>query len=362
MLEKQKARKDSALEQWSILSSTEPKIVINAGCGTGKTTILTKMAAKRMCENMAVITFTNAAADEIKDRLPNSKCFIGTIHKFSIQEIAKMELIYGFKSSLLKRTQIIKLLRKFIRQYELDPVPQLIEECISFITDHQQYIKENPNYPSFFNQVFNDYSDYKKQINAYDLTDAPEYLLQKIKEYDYNIQLDVLMIDEAQDLSLEQYELFNIINADFKFVIGDPKQSIYRFRGADGFIFDKLQQDGFALYNLTYNYRSYQEILDFANSGLTAIKGCGGEVNPPLLDFLLTEPQILCRTNYEVQRLLKKYPKVMTIHQSKGLEFDNVILVDFNKISDEDEAVYYVGLTRAKKGLLVTDFKTLLLT
>ena len=71
--------------------------------------------------------------------------------------------------------------------------------------------------------------------------------------------------------------------------------------------------------------------------------------------------QVLCRTNFEAKTLQKLGLKnAMTIHQAKGLEFKNVLLVDFEVQNEEDKNVAYVGLTRAKDKLIVSHYETLL--
>ena len=83
--------------------------------------------------------------------------------------------------------------------------------------------------------------------------------------YDKNIEnIDALFVDEFQDVDDIQLELFERVQAEKKFYIGDPQQSIYIFRGATEDVMNKLK--GFKLYNLDINYRSNQEIIDFASS------------------------------------------------------------------------------------------------
>ena len=156
--------------------------------------------------------------------------------------------------------------------------------------------------------------------------------------------------------------------------------------------------DNSQLYKLKYNYRSYQEIIDYANtvykvildqlanemtdlvisnvakkepSGITCVRGEGGyvylsdrygrhlefhkdKVSRVDRDYIFStmlarKPMILCRTNKQVAALNSMgYFDCSTVHQAKGLEYDNVIVVD-NVIKDEESLnVAYVALTRAK--------------
>ena len=179
--------------------------------------------------------------------------------------------------------------------------------------------------------------------------------------------------------------------------------SIYTFRGACGEVFEKL--DGFQLYKLKCNYRSYQEIIDYAttvymellektqeeqdcyiseimfsrDSHIKCARGNGGEVyiiNPfgrvaqfgnhrtslkafDLFNrFMKLQPMILCRTNKQVKYVQSLgYFNVDTVHQAKGLEYKNVITLDSTINSLEDLNVAYVSMTRAEDGLLVINWQ-----
>lgn len=183
---------------------------------------------------------------------------------------------------------------------------------------------------------------------------------------------------------------------------------IYEFRGADGEVFNKLGE-GFDIYKLKYNYRSYQEIINYATtvyeeldghlwgdcyisqhdwcdySSIRCERGEGGIViviNPfkkgfqvvqgnnvkPLqtpiqavYDFLKQyNPMILCRTNKQVKSIQELgWINTTTIHQAKGLEYDNVVVVDTAIKDSEDLNVAYVAMTRARNGLLVIPWPVL---
>lgn len=82
-----------------------------------------------------------------------------------------------------------------------------------------------------------------------------------------------------------------------------------------------------------------------------------------LLKSFLEDPStyILCRSNKQVKKMQSLgFEKVSTIHQAKGLEYDNVVLIDFPITSKEELNVAYVGMTRAKNKLLLVDFEALL--
>ena len=178
--------------------------------------------------------------------------------------------------------------------------------------------------------------------------------------------------------------------------------SIYIFRSADGEVFNKL--DNFELFKLRYNYRSYQEIIDYATtvyeenidwpsgcitdidftrmSKVMCSRGYGGVVSiinaygdcvqftsdeknvEVTIDDILNDmfssaentPMILCRTNKQVRALQDLgIVNVSTVHQAKGLEYDKVIVVDMEIKEVEDLNVAYVALTRARNKLSVVN-------
>ena len=132
------------------------------------------------------------------------------------------------------------------------------------------------------------------------------------------------------------------------------------FRGADGFVFEKFIKNNYKQYILNKNYRSYQEILDYAGASLVAAKGSGGRIFENCDEAIQTSPRILCRSNQEVQKIQKIYDNVSTIHAAKGLEYDNVIVIPFDLNNEEEKNIYYVALTRAKNGIGVFSLKEVL--
>ena len=117
-----------------------------------------------------------------------------------------------------------------------------------------------------FKALENAYIEYKRDNNLYDYTDYPLYLHDVLSVYHDKIYgIDALFVDEFQDVDEVQLEIFNEVQTNKKFYCGDPRQSIFLFRGADGEVFNKLRNQ-FTNYHLRYNYRSYQCIINYANT------------------------------------------------------------------------------------------------
>lgn len=249
------------------------------------------------------------------------------------------------------------------------------------------------------------YIRYKREQILYDFTDYPLYLFNVLNTFDESINnIDALFVDEYQDVDEIQYELFKKVNSSKKFFVGDQWQSIYAFRGADGEVFQKTTD--FEQYKLKYNYRSYQEIINYAttvyqtlttkaqlgdgcyisevmysyDSDISCARGKGGEItviNPygrcmrldqngigrisniidVFKDFISERAMILCRTNKQVKAINDGgYYETSTVHQAKGLEYDNVIVIDTTITSTEDLNIAYVAMTRAKNRLMVINW------
>lgn len=348
-------------EQQSIIESEETNIIINAGPGTGKTHTLIGAVNYYMQNNpdakVAMITFTNNAADEMRKRLSVKPQFVGTIHSFAYYELMYLAEKENFRVRILQESQIAQIVKHLVREATSKRRYNeafLEKNCYLYILNPNEFSKQN-DVLSIYRDVERLYEEYKRKSDLYDFRDTPRYLLNKLKYYNQLLPYDKIYVDEVQDIDEEQFELILHCKGE-KFAIGDPKQSIYMFRGASKEVFDKFEINGFSLYNLKYNYRSKQEIIDFARTGLIAERGRGGKV---LYDesIFRYNPMILCRTNKEVEEIQKYYPYACTIHASKGLQFHSVLVPKFAFINgEEDENVWFVACTRAEDNLGVMSF------
>ena len=393
-------------KQLAAINSPEPQVVVVASPGSGKTLTMISAVKKYLEENkdksVVAITFTKKAAEDIQSKIfvSNQKLSIATIHSWSLSELNKLSMKYQFRVKILAEEKIRKILKPFMEEYKVHE--KLEDSCYMYMMGTM-----NPdlhqNVRAKFDAIFKKYADYKKSRYLYDFTDLPMYLNDILVEYKETINIGGLFVDEFQDVDPTQLEVFDKVVADKKFFIGDPDQAIYIFRGATKEVFNKLKD--FKMYKLNDSYRSYQPILDLAScfkkqveekwwinkttyhytDDMKAIRGNGkgecqmyfdrrgrfsdmiiaGPTIAPkdlLIEQLENNPyQVLCRTNIEAKTLQKLGLKnAMTIHQAKGLEFKNVMLVDFEVQNEEDKNVAYVGLTRAKDRLIVSHYETLL--
>jgi superfamily I DNA/RNA helicase len=185
-----------------------------------------------------------------------------------------------------------------------------------------------------------------------------------------------VLIDEVQDLNPEEMDVAISLVGDKIFAVGDPYQSIYGFQGAMGpKVAILLQRMGCKKHEIHNNYRSHQSIVDRLNriydrklvsrgikdTGLTSIL-CRTNDDVFLVSDYLKKENIPHNLRLSVEHYDSKEKAilggdnlwVMTIHQSKGLEFDKVVLFSWYPDIDQEEEmrVYYVSVARASKSFI----------
>lgn len=393
-------------EQLSAINAAENKIVVIAPPGSGKTHTMVgaieHFIKTTSPTKVVAITFTKKAAEELKSRLfaIDNVLHVATIHSWSLAKLNELSVKHKFRVKLLEELQIMEILKPFMDEYNIAVRSRY--SCYYHVMGNI-----NPDLDirikAKFDAIREKYIKYKRDRHLYDFTDLPLYLKVKLEDYNEFIEADGLFVDEFQDVDPDQLEVFNRVVAAKKFYIGDPDQSIYLFRGATQEIFSKIKD--FTVYKLSINYRSYQPIVDFASSfklgakddtsitdavytPLGIIRTIRGE-NPnkdftvmisyrskmrnPIDGTLISAKsflqdqlekvhyQVLCRTNREAKELIEfGLTNAMTIHQAKGLEFKNVLVVDFMVQSEEDINIAYVALTRAEDKLVVANYDNLI--
>ena len=280
----------------AVLHNKGPLLVL-AGAGSGKTRVLTTSIANLIenenvdPRNILAITFTNKAANEMKERVAEllkmdvSHLWIGTFHSICAR-ILRMNIDkIGFTSNFTiydtndQRTLIKELINEL--GYKDDITPRDAANVISTLKNKSISPKEFLAIDGYYknkNEYFEIYRLYEKrkfEYNALDFDDLIEKVLELFTKdkgtLDYYQQkFEYVFVDEYQDTNASQYELVKYF-AGFHnnvFVVGDIDQSIYSFRGADISNILNFEND-FAdakLIKLEQNYRSTSNILNTANA------------------------------------------------------------------------------------------------
>lgn len=384
--------KYNELQQLAI-DSTAPKVLVTAPAGSGKTSTLVgaiqKYAEENPFDRIVAITFTKKAALELQSRTFGLKVDSSTIHSWSLKELNRLGVKHKFKVSILQDDQIQEILQVLSRKcgyYSMNFYLLFAYVMGNYNIDVAQSTKMK------YEKVLKTYIQYKRENHLYDFTDLPLYLFDMLNKYDEEIEtIDALFVDEFQDVDDVQAQIFTKVKAKKYFYIGDEQQSIYIFRGAGPQNLKNLVD--FERHTLKINYRSYQGIIDYANTmrdgGMIsdtirtqpcdiecartdedgevyvineyeecydAVHGRMVSLMSTLTAFLLKKPYILCRSNKQVKAIESLgYRNVSTIHQAKGLEYTNVIVTDMELNSDEEINIAYVACTRAQNGLLICD-------
>ena len=381
--------------QQEIVNSNEPRIIVEAGGGAGKTRTLIERIKRLLNDgvpacNIVAITFTNMAAEEMKERLIDvpgiGDCFIGTIHSFANKIFKNSNENYQLFTEEIQDQFMNVLISLYAKHLSMDKyliykdtkkkidMGILEEGELSIIlTSGELYelrvflgeITDN-SYPQNVNTLCK-----KHNIITFD------ELLKRTAEYfkSINGKIEYLFVDEYQDIGPLEKKFFIALNADNYFYIGDEKQAIYAFKGGNvSYFINLMKSDKWKTYYLNNNYRCGEKIIDIANEVIVqaddilnvrskCMSGKQGEVkidSKYKIDLYLRNIKdyknwfLLVRTNKDLVKLENKLidlkvpyvsfrkgemtlnemrqcmaedkVKLLTIHTSKGLESPNVLL------------------------------------
>lgn len=272
-------------------------LLILAGAGSGKTSVLTKRVAYLIKErnvspkNIVAITFTNKAAKEMKERIIKEvgkegyDIQISTFHSFGLRIIKENYEKLGYEKNftIIDSDDSLTVVKKILKEMGIDTTrfnPKFIKNQISsckneMVTPEKYKNLVNDELSDITYKVYKKYQDTLLRNNSLDFDDLlikPIELFNKYNEVLENYQelFKYVFIDEYQDTNEAQYILSKMISAKYKniCVVGDDAQSIYSWRGANFkniLNFEKDYQNAKVIL-LEQNYRSTKTILNAANS------------------------------------------------------------------------------------------------
>ena len=416
-------------KQLEAVKSLENTLVV-AGAGSGKTfTIVNKI--KYLLDNniykeneLLVISFTNESVNDLKRKIDYNLDLM-TFHKLAITLINNPDMKISneyylkyiineyFNSYGKYNKKQNKLIKRILQEMDIDNLKKLIFTFINLYKSNYNdinYLLNLYQKSKFINKIYfkiilEIYHIYNQEIessNLYDFNDMIKIATNNINNNIIKTNYKYIIIDEFQDTSLNRFKLIDAImkqnNAKI-FVVGDDYQSIYRFSGCnlDIFLnFNKLVSN-LNIINLDYNYRNPKEIIDVANSFIMQNKNqikketiCLKNINKPIkicfyknkrtaiekiLKYIDTKYLILGRNNKDKDLFNVQDKPFLTIHKSKGLEEDNIILINLtnnnnslpskiknhkiiNKLIktdyypyEEERRLFYVALTRTRNNI-----------
>ena len=432
-------KKEFSLDEYQQKAVLEDgNILLIAGAGAGKTFTITQkinyLINNKICrpEEILIISFTNKSVDDLIKKIPYN-CSIKTFHKLAIQILKDYKQEFNlvsdnylnyvtdeFFKSLNDKKLIEEILlyfkeynyAKFLTTYKYQEFIKLITTII-LIYKTNGCNKENfkkiyykDNFLSKYMYIINTiYENDLKSNNSYDFDDLiikATNILEKYYRYKY------IIVDEFQDTSTIRFNLVNklrILNKANLFVVGDDYQSIYHFSGCNLNLFldfTKLIPNSKIL-KLKYTYRNSQELIDIAskfvmknprqiNKDLISNK----HIDKPIefiyylnskksfkklyqkVSSINKDVLVLGRNNKDILEFSDEDINYLTVHSSKGLEAENVILINMtdrmygfpNKIKNnklieclhpsdkevlfaEERRLFYVALTRTKNKVYI---------
>ena len=421
-------------EQQAAVTTLRGPLLVLAGAGTGKTRVITYRIASLLSENVPpenilAVTFTKKAATEMKQRVAElvgaaaSKMRISTFHSLGFAILREQQRLVGLRPGFhictdnQDRTSIAQDVFDGLDSWcDFQDASDLLR-CISYAKNQ---CHDAGQLSPQFSELINRYDAVFREANCVELDDLvslPLAILRKHRDVQqiYQDRYRYLLIDEYQDTNPVQHELVKLLLGPERnlCVVGDDDQAIYGFRGAT---IEKIR--GFAqefsgtrVIKLTRNYRSSEQIVDFANAVIAPAadrfdKELRSELGRTAPVEIATTPSehherefivrriselasttkyrdiaVLIRVNRDQKAMIQQFDRagipcgqkkngvrVLTLHASKGLEFPVVFLPGleehtlphWNAVRSGPEAIaaerrlFYVGTTRARRNLIIS--------
>ena len=284
-------------KQKDAVMETEGPCLVIAGAGSGKTKVLTYKISYLMKEknvkpwNILAITFTNKAANEMKERVQAlvgdaiNDIWLGTFHSICVRILRKFIDRIGFDNSfaIFDTTDQKTLIKNCMKELNIDPKLFTERSILSEISNAKNDMLTPEKYEERANgdyrreitaKVYHLYQKKLRENNAIDFDDIINFTINiltdnaDVLEY-YSEKFKYILVDEYQDTNKSQFMLVSILASRYGniTVVGDNDQSIYRFRGADITNILNFEKDfpGSKIVKLEQNYRCTGNILKAAN-------------------------------------------------------------------------------------------------
>lgn len=347
-------------------------MVVLAGPGSGKTTILTLKVMRLLSENIreprgiACVTYSREASREFKERLnilglPNRKnVFLGTVHSFCLKEViepfAKLYPSYNIPLPIKlvserKKDGIFSKLKK-TKKIDIDILKMDRERT----RDIEGLSKINTEHNQIASEIAIEYEKALKSEGLIDFISIVKYSTKLIQNEEYireclEAKFPWIIIDEYQDLGKPLHEMILslITNTKIKyFAVGDPDQSIYDFQGASP---QYLMELGKFFSNHTIrlinNYRSAQPIIDASEIVLGQSRGYIS--NGPLKSFLAKIEFVTCERGISeqcaeiIKRIKIDYDNGIPYHEMAILCGNKYQIANVCRILHENKIPFYVS-------------------
>jgi DNA helicase II / ATP-dependent DNA helicase PcrA len=290
-------------QQREAVLATEGPLLILAGAGSGKTRVIAHRIAYLIAEqkvpywNILAVTFTNKAADEMRQRVQRllrtqeraSLPLVSTFHSLCVrilrQDLEKLNDRYTRRFTIYDQDDSLRLIKQCIKDLGFDEKylgPRATQSAVSSAKNHgedpaafaarAEYVDERR---AVMAKVYQMYEDRLHNNNALDFDDLLIKAVRLLRDVDevrekYNNKFRYILVDEYQDTNTLQFQLIRLITQKSQniCVVGDEDQSIYKWRGADisNILNFEKHFSKAKIIRLEQNYRSTQTILDVAGA------------------------------------------------------------------------------------------------
>lgn len=286
-------------QQKQAVETTEGPLLVVAGAGSGKTSVLTRRIAYLVEKNnvnpwnILAITFTNKAANEMREREQKllgpaaESIWMSTFHALCVRILRRDadKINYSHNFSIADSAEQLTLVKHIEKDLNINPKMYDPRRILSAISNGKNDLLTTEAFAMsasspFKKMVAKIYQEYQKRLRRDQIMDFDDLIMQTLvlfkedKEtlHYYQNKFRYILVDEYQDTNQAQYELTHALAAQYKniCVVGDADQSIYGWRGANmenimNFESD-YKNDGVRTVKLEQNYRSTGHILSAANS------------------------------------------------------------------------------------------------
>jgi DNA helicase II / ATP-dependent DNA helicase PcrA len=283
--------------QREVVTHLEGPLLVVAGAGSGKTRVLTHRIAHLIRDHdvspfaVLAITFTNKAADEMKDRVAAlvgpvaRRMWVSTFHSACSRILRREASHLGLRStfSIYDQSDAQRLVGYVVRDKNLDPkrfAPRQLHATISALKNDLVTAEQYAQMASgpHERRVADVYTEYQRRLVEASALDFDDLLVSTVRLlqdhpdvlHRWRSRFLHVMVDEFQDTNAAQWELIRLLGSEHRnvMVVGDADQSVYRFRGADHRNLMRFEDEftDATVIILEQNYRSSQVILEAANA------------------------------------------------------------------------------------------------
>ena len=347
-------------DQRSAITAPPGVVVVRAGAGSGKTTVLTRRIAWRVAtesaspDHVLAITFTRQAATEMRTRLRrfgiDGSPQIHTFHALGLRLLTQRAADTNKPKPLVVTNRMAVLsgvLGADAKQSSLSGIANAIDHAAARMLSRRDLdsalsasgIQRDVTREQF-ERIIARYEDAKRKRGVVDTNDLIAHVVRDAKRdprfvHSMRHQFRHISVDEAQDMNPLQYEFLRLLVADAPdlFVVGDPNQAIFGFNGADNRLFEELPGlgAGARVVTLPSNYRCTPQVVDaasrFLRNGGQAIEAESRRPNGRAVSF------IGCENEFSERNVIAR--ELRRMHDTCGTWNLLAVLVRVNSLADD---------------------------